>query len=134
MGPQIPTSPLNSNRNRTSNRRLELESKLDQNWLQVAGTVRLEAGGPKTSMAPLGSSGIRAELEQEWDQPGGLEPNRNRTGRRGWSSGTKHKQDQQTRLELELESNWPGGSRTASKYWISDNSKIQTEPAGSGGP
>ena len=56
----------------------------------------------------------RAELEQEWDQLGGLELNRNRTGRLGWSSGTEYKQNQQTGLELELELNWPGeaGSQT----------------------
>ena len=52
MGPQISMSPLDLNMNRISSG-LELGTKLDQNWLQVAGTIRLEAGGQMTSTAPL---------------------------------------------------------------------------------
>ena len=63
-GPQNSTSPLVSNRNRTSYRRLELELELERNQLWEAGTVRLEAVSDDSSNSNRSRSSYgRLELE-----------------------------------------------------------------------
>ena len=83
-------SPQDSNsRDGTADFHISSGLKQAQNQLQEAGTgtgTEPATGGwycqiGAVLMAPLGSNRTRTELEQEWDQPGGLEPNRNRTGR-----------------------------------------------------